>query len=341
MQAVERPHVLAGIALAGAGLVAATPIAALLPGGHTLSTGVRLASGEAADTGASVMNIPQNLLTDILNTPYYEFEAPYTLPSYLDYATAAGPAYDAGAGPLTHLPTTTDGAINELTNSLNYVGNFLQYDQTSIFGWDPGDPPKLAALIDVLNANPALSMPLGYESNVIAEAEFPESAGCPLSCPDPAAILSQTLQVPLSQLESGYTFGNVVDQYTGEPLPWANTTETLNPNAAMDGFIAQLEEPPSQNPLESGPSLETVFVDLNNFNMALANDFNFLVPGNFLLNLFGTPATGATAGDPSVALYDPSQGLGFGSTTELSSLLGGLAPELGSQATTNPLDFIP
>jgi hypothetical protein len=331
MQAVGRPHVLAGIALAGTGLVAAMPIAAQLSGGHTLSTAVRMTSGAVADAGASVMNIPQNLLTDMLNVPYYLFEAPYPLPSYLGYATAAGPSYDEGGGTLAHLPATTNGAVNEFTNSLNYSGNFFQYDQTSIFGFDPGDPPKLAALIDVLNPNPALSVPLGYESNIIAEAEFPESAACPLACPGPLTLLSQTLQVPLAQLESGYTFGDVVDQYTGEPLPWANTTVTLDPSAPLNSYIAHLEAPPSMNPIQPMPSMETVFTDLSNLNAALSRAFNFLVPGN-VFNPFDTLTTGGSAAAGS------SSGQAF---MELSSLLGGLAPDLGSQAMTNPLDFIP
>lgn len=342
MAAAVRPRVGTVVALAGAGIIGA-PIAQA-PDVHVVHQDVRLADASDSLDGFTsslanlgdltnltsdltgiaagsdgLANIPVNLLIDIINIPYDEFSAPFTLPADLAYATTAGPSYDEGGGSLANLPTVTDGAINEVTNSLNYSGDLWVYDQTNIWGFDPGDPPKLAALIDAMVPFQTLSQPLGEQLNIIAEAELPESADCPFLCTDPLAILSESSQVPLSELESGYTFGPVVDEFTGDPLPWANTTVTLDTDTPFNDWLTSLEADPSTNPIEPMPSLGTVTTDLGNLLTATYNFINPFVPDNEVFDALGASNTDSALVTELTALLDSSALSG-----DLSGVLGDL-----------------
>jgi hypothetical protein len=316
MAAAVRPRVGTVVALAGAGIIAA-PIAPT-PDVHIVYQDVRLAdasfslddlssslsnltgdlTGISAGTDlGSLGNIAENLAIDIINIPYDEFEAPFVLPADLAYAETGGATYDEGGGSLSNLPTVTDGAINEVTNSLNYSGDLWVYDSTNIWGWDPGDPPKLAAGIDTLFPFQALSQPLGEQLNIVGEAGFPESAACPFLCTDPLGLLTGVTQVSLTQLESGYTFGPVIDEFTGEPLPWAGTTVTLDTNAPFDDFLTSLEADPSTNTIEPMPSLTTVGTDLGNLLAASWNFINPFVPDNEIFGALGAGDLSGLLGD--------------------------------------------
>jgi hypothetical protein len=311
MAAAVRPRVGAVVVLAGAGIIVA-PIAPT-PDVHIVYQDVRLAdvsfslddlSGSVANftgdlTGISAAtdtsdlgNIAENLLIDIYNIPYDEFEAPFTLPADLGYATTGDPSFDEGGGSLSNLPTVTDGAINEVTNSLNYSGDLWVYDSTNIWGWDPGDPPKLAAGIDALFPFQTLSQPLGEQLNILGEAGFPESAACPFLCTDPIGLLTGVSQVSLTQLESGYTFGPVIDEFTGDLLPWANTQVTLDPDTPFDDFLTSLEADPSTNTIEPLPSLGTVGTDLGNLLTASWNFIDPFVPDNEVFGALGSDLSG-------------------------------------------------
>jgi len=341
MAAAVRPRLGAVVALAGVGIIGA-PIAQA-PDVHIVHQDVRLADASDSLDGLTtsltnlgdltnltsdltgiaagsdldgLANIPVNLLIDIINIPYDEFSAPFTLPLDLAYAATG----DEGGGSLSNLPTVTDGAINELTNSLNYSGDLWVYDQTNIWGFDPGDPPKLAALIDVMEPFQALSQSLGEQLNIIGEAELPESTSCPFLCTNPIGILTETLQVPLSQLESGYTFGDVVDEFTGDPLPWANTKVILDLNTPSNDFLTSLEADPSANPIEPPPSLETVGTDLGNLLAAIGNFVNPFVPDNEILEALSASDTDGALVADLTALLDSSALSG-----DLSGVLGELS----------------
>jgi hypothetical protein len=343
--AAVRPRVGAVMALAGAGIIVA-PIAPT-PDVHIVRQDVRLVDasdpldglttslanlgdlsnltgdltgiGAATDLG-DLGNIAENLAIDIYNIPYDEFEAPFTLPADLAYAAPGGPSFDEGGGSLSNLPTVTDGAINEVTNSLNYSGDLWVFDSTNIWGFDPGDPPKLAALIDAMVPFQALSQPLGEQLNIIGEAGFPETAACPFLCTDPLGLLTGLSQVSISQLESGYTFGPVVDEFTGDLLPWANTTVTLNPDAPFDDFLTSLEADPSTNTIEPLPSLGTVGTDLGNLLTATWNFINPFVPNNEIVDALGASDTDSTLVTELTTLLDTSALSG-----DLSGVLGDLS----------------
>lgn len=299
MQAATRAHMIAGAALIAAGGVAAASasLASSSPDTDPVSTDVRLVN----DSLNSLANIPVNLLHDTVNIPYYLFAAPYQVfgtddPAVIDEYLAFSPDYTGGG--------VANGAVNELAQSLNYTGNWFVYTPTNIWGWDPGDPPKLLALLNTLVPFPALSEPLGQQLNTIAEAELPMSPDCPFpnaACPNPIPLLTHSFQVPLQKLVDGYPVGEVVDIKTGTPVPWSDTTLQLDPNAPMNEFIASLTADPSTNPIQPFPSLATIASSFGDVGTALVNAFNPFVSGSFLFDWlgpfdpFGSSLSGADA----------------------------------------------
>lgn len=75
MSTVMCRYLTAGVALAGAGLIAVTPVAPVTPPPtlHTANFDVSLTAGD------SILNIPYNLFADIVNIPYVLFSKPYSV----------------------------------------------------------------------------------------------------------------------------------------------------------------------------------------------------------------------------------------------------------------------
>jgi hypothetical protein len=310
---VRRYSATAGVALVGASVIAITPVApppAPAPETRVASADVRLAAA------SSLLNVPINLLTDIINIPYNEVQA-------VDY----------------------------LSRSLIFSGPWFVVSATNIWGVDPGDPGHFMATVNLLVPFPALSglgldqsdqTGLGQQLWHFVAAELPVSPYCDASrCPPGVPIgpitgitsVDQTLwglaltfglygfapgalvkfplfnnwfQVPLSDLVSGYTFGPDQPGYTdpsgpvhpgfgfagttigpnGENLmPWANTTFTLDLSKPFQNYFDHLMADPATNPIRL-PSLEEIGRTIQTLAAALVIAFDPLTPGSGLCTSF-------------------------------------------------------
>ena len=209
MQGAIRQYVTAGVALLGAGVIAATPIAPTALMQAKVEQAVRLAA-------ASIANIPANLAITIANTPANEVAAINTFADSL-FMTGSWWVYT---------PT-----------------NVLGTDPA-----DPPKLKSLAAMaLPFGPGDETIGTVLGDQLNIIQEAEVPMNGGCtaiPGGCPDPNAILSHMFTVPLSELMAGYSFGTVINPTDGNEVPWSNTTVRLDPLAPVTSFVNDLMQTP-------------------------------------------------------------------------------------------------
>jgi len=274
MHAAVRPYVATGVALLGAGVIAVTPVAPAPPEIHVPE--IHVGSWQVGLAAASLLNVPVNLVTDLVNVPYNEVQA-----------------------------------LNELSSSLLFSGPWFVASATNIWGVDPGDPGHFMSVIDLLVPFPALSglglgelnqNGLGQQVWQLAAAELPvngycAASGCPPNMPtspitgitwvdqwlwDLASATGQLrfplidnfFKVPLSQLASGFTFGPNSPDYadpsgpaypefgflgttevTGPNgpeylMPWANTTFALDLSEPFQNFFTSLMADPSTNPIQ-------------------------------------------------------------------------------------------
>ena len=132
--------------LLGASAIAVTPVAPPPPEIRVATSEVQL----AAD--ASLLNIPMNLLIDLLNIPYNEVQA-----------------------------------LNYGARSLFFSGPWFVVSPTNIWGVDPGDPAHFMAVVNLLVPFPALSglgldqsdpNGLGQQYWQLAAAELPVNKYC-------------------------------------------------------------------------------------------------------------------------------------------------------------------
>ena len=146
-----RPYVTAAVALVGASVIAVTPVAPPpppLPEIHVASAEVRL----AADS--SVLNIPINLIQDIINIPYNEVQG-----------------------------------INTLGQSLLFTGTWLLASSTNVWGTDPGDPAHYYGLANLFPF-PAFSNSLAAQITGLAAVLLPINSGCNnVDCPNAVRAL--------------------------------------------------------------------------------------------------------------------------------------------------------
>ena len=193
----------AGVALVGASVIAVTPVAPPPPEIRVASPEVRLAAA------SSLLNVPVNLLIDLVNIPYNEVQA-----------------------------------INYTGKSLIYSGPWFVVGATNIWGVDPGDPGHFMSIVNMAVPFPALSgMALGeFDQNGLGQqlwyfvaAQLPVSQYCdddgclPTTRMSPITgitavdyllwnvaifsgqvkfpLFNNFFKVPLSDLTSGYTFG--------------------------------------------------------------------------------------------------------------------------------------
>ncbi|TPG32274.1 hypothetical protein EAH80_20925 [Mycobacterium hodleri] len=229
------PYVTAGVALVGASLIAVTPIApqasAARPEHRAVAMDVSLAAATCVTTDGAVCGgadapatYPTITANNIFNIPVNLFNAIVSIPA----AEVAG--------------------MNLLAKSLEETGSLLVWSPTNAFGFDQADPDKLRAIYNLLIPFPALSSVIGEQAVVWAQANFPVNAGCaalPGACPDPAAILSETLKVPTSQLYSGYTFPAKVNPFDGSSVGYPDGYVQLDPDAPGKAFLASLVATPT------------------------------------------------------------------------------------------------
>jgi hypothetical protein len=262
MQTAVRPYAMAGATLLGAGLgagiIAGGSAAPTVPDPEVASPAVQL-TAEGLD---DVANIPMNLFYDIVNIPANEINA-----------------------------------IDEFAQALFYAGTWLITSPTNLWGIDPGDPPKIDSLIDMLLPIPALADPLEEQINGYLEAETPTNTACDtVFCVASPDLLNGYNQVSTDELMSGYTFpdsGETVEfpNYVQnaasnlEPMPdwvptdghsevhegsagdttvmpWAGTEFTLDPGAPLNDFFDSLTQDPSDNALTPFPDVFQTFTDL-------------------------------------------------------------------------------
>jgi hypothetical protein len=298
------------VALLGASVIAVTPVAPPLPSPRpeidVASAEVRLAAA------SSLLNVPINLLIDIINIPYNEVQA-------IDY----------------------------LSRSLIFSGPWFVVSATNIWGVDPGDPGHFMATVNLLVPFPALSglgldqsdqTGLGQQlwhfvATQLPVNEFCDADGCPPGVPispitgittvdqtlwglaltfglygfAPGALVKFPLfnnwfSVPLSELLSGYTFGPDEPGYAnpsgpvfpgfgfagttvgpnGENLmPWANTTFKLDLTKPFQNYFNHLMADPATNPIRL-PSLVEIGRTIQTLAAALVIAFDPLTPGSGL-----------------------------------------------------------
>lgn len=257
----------AGVALAtvtALSVVEAAPIL-LAHGPANSSVEYRSVQKEVRLASSSILNIPINLLIDIINIPGNEIEA-----------------------------------IDSFSTAQIYGGTWWVSTASNIWGVDPADYARFASLVEMLVPITALSgadddlytgAGLAQQFAKFMAAEFPvdpacDAEGCAPNAPESpitgitavdqviwsALMLSGAVDMPvirnlfkvsLSDLLSGYDFGAVVDPsgtvYSGlgisgttdgDLMPWSNTTFTLDLVAPIGSFITQLMADPSDNAIE-------------------------------------------------------------------------------------------
>jgi hypothetical protein len=267
MQAVLRSYLMAGVTLAGAGVISAGSGAP--PTGIGLANpAVQLTAGE--DGLGELGNIADNLFYDIINIPANELNA-----------------------------------IDEFAQSLFYAGTWLITSPTNLWGIDPGDPGKIDSLIDMLIPIPALADPLKEQVNGYVEAETPTNTGCDtVFCVASPDLLNGYNQVPVSDLEDGYTFpdsgptvefpdyvedaasdlkgmpdfvpgpSDVHENSAGDTvMPWAGTEFTLDPSKPFEDFFDSLTQDSSDNGPIAFPDVFQVFTDLTESLLVPFNPF--------------------------------------------------------------------
>lgn len=234
MPTAARTYVTAGVALVGAGVISATPIATpqqlrtasfevgLVAATQTCTTDASALCQEPAAPAAvtpitstadstNVFNIPANLFIALANTPYNFFTA--LGEGNVEYGSE--PNSEFSFQPTFEGVTLTqpEGSVAGLGRNLRYTGSWWLYSQTNILGTDPADPSRYQAITNILVPFPALSVPLGNMFAAVAASQLPMDVGCTGtgvgSCDHPEAILSKMFDlrhvVDLFSPE-GYTF---------------------------------------------------------------------------------------------------------------------------------------
>lgn len=163
---------------------------------------------------ASAANVPVNLFNMIMSIPAWEVQA-----------------------------------MNRLADAMIATGSWQVWGPTNVFGFDEEDPPKLAAIIDMLIPVAPVSSAVGEQLNWWARANFPMNPGCaaqPNACPDAVALINGSLKVPMAQLYQGYQFPVVTNPFTGAPTSWSGQYVKLERGAALTALSNYLTATPTR-----------------------------------------------------------------------------------------------
>ncbi len=314
MQAGVRPYGMAGVALAGASLIAVTPIAPP-PDLRVSSPAVRLASTDVSDLLGGLLgsdplgglsglandlgglaNIPYNVIADLVNIPYNESLA------LEEYAYALGPADTVGGVPGWIPPGATvdnGGVVGDLY-ALGGTGSWYTETLGNTWGWDDGNFPQLDGIISALLPFPSFTQPLVDQIQTFAQAEFiaGNAVNCEFECASPLRYLGEWVHgaTPLAALLAGTNFPDTIQGGVGDPtLPviWAGEPAQLNLLAPFEGLANNLTASPSADPILL-PDLGSVFTNLLNLGQDFTNDFNPFITGSFVYwgapTLYSIPA---------------------------------------------------
>ncbi len=282
-----RPYVTSGVVVVASSVIAVTPVAPASAASAERSTAtvpVRLTAE------SSIANVPLNLFYALANIPYNHVQA-----------------------------------LDKTARSLFFTGNWFVGSSTNIWGSDPADPGHWELVTDLLLPFPALSNTAGHQIAMLAAAWLPVNEACAAITCDPLvplkpitgvtsidktlwtmAILSgypfplieNLFRVPVSELLTGYTFGDIVNPAgpveggygwegtvegpNGEPLmPWSGETFTWDPTEPWVDFWNSLTATPA--PPEEGikiPTLQNLWDTWAAVYAGLVVNFNPYVPGS-------------------------------------------------------------
>ena len=248
---------MAGVALAGASLIAVTPIAPP-PDLRVSSAAVRLASTDVSDLLGGLLgsdplgglsgltndlgslgnlggltsdlgslaglgdlgglaNIPYNVIADLVNIPYNESLA------LEEYAYALGPADTVGGVPGWIPPGATlenGGVVGDLY-ALGGTGSWYMESLGNTWGWDDGNFPQLDGIISALLPFPSFTQPLVDQIQTFAQAEFIDghAVNCEFECASPLRYLGEWVHgaTPLAALLAGTNFPDTIQGGVGDP----------------------------------------------------------------------------------------------------------------------------
>jgi hypothetical protein len=212
------------------------------------------------------------------------------------------------------MPRAFVNALNDLSYAFEVTGSWWVYTPTNVLGFDPADPPKVAALFNLLVPFAPLSEPLGESFTWWAKANLTMNAGCTgttgPTCPDLGALLRTMFRVPTWDLIRGYQFPDVIldpvselEGSMGNPLPegypgnidravgWSGAYLELNPRDPEYSVLNYLKADPSTNRPEP-ITFDEIVSSLTRFAKASDLDFDPFVPMSFLLK--GWPYTALT-----------------------------------------------
>lgn len=299
MQGVVRSYAMAGLALAGAGVIAVTPVVATPSDVRVATPSVQLTDMDLGPLG----NFAVNLFYSFINIPANELNA-----------------------------------MQHFADAQFYSGPWAVVSPINLWGTDLGDPPRIEALTDMALPFPALSGPLGEQIAGFMQAEFPTNVNChDVLCPGVFDLLGSWGKVPLSDLADGYTFPStgptVIDPLgplqgaygfpgtiegpDGEALmPWAGSTFTLDLAKPFTDFFNSLFAPVPDDPLVPFPD---VFKVLSDFVTSFFVMFNPFLPGGTYF-----PEVSAASADLMAGL----DGL-FDGSIDFTTALNGVWTDLG------------
>ena len=214
---------------------------------------------------------------------------------------------------IVSVPRALLDGLNDLSYGFEVTGSWWVYTPTNVLGFDPADPPKVAALMNLLIPFKALSQPLGEGLTWWAKANLTMNEGCTGTagpvCPDANALLDTMFRVPTNVMIDGFKFPFVTDPVSplegsmGNPLPadypgnidrevpWSEAYVQLNPLDPEYSVLNYLRADPSTNRPEPITFAEVVTA-VTRFAKASRLDFYPFVPMSFLLK--GWPYTALT-----------------------------------------------
>ena len=305
MSAAVRSYLTAGVALVGAGIVTAAGVVPSVPRSQTPV--VERAVSLAAAVGGACSSY---------NIEGCDIWAPQSYTPVVYNPTAGAwrnvPANVVNA--IISIPRALVDGLNELSYGFEVTGSWWVYTPTNVLGFDPADPPKVSALVNLLIPFKALSQPLGEGLTWWARANLTMNEGCTGTagpvCPDANALLATMFQVPISSMINGFRFPDVVldpvsplEGSMGNPLPadypgnidravpWQGAYVQLNPLDPEYSVMNYLRADPSTNRPERVTFAE-VAAAVTRFVKASNLDFYPFVPMSFVLK--GWPYTALT-----------------------------------------------
>jgi hypothetical protein len=307
MSAGARSYLTAAVAGAGVGIVTAAGI--VLP--QQVEAPVQARVVERAVSLAAAVEVGQ--ACSGYNIEGCDIWAPQTY-TPIPYDPDAG-SWDNVAANLVNavisMPRAFINAIDAMSYAFEVTGSWWVYTPTNVLGFDPADPPKVAALFNLMIPFAPLSEPLGESFSWWAKANLTMNAGCTgttgPTCPDLGALLQTMFRVPTWDLIRGYQFPDVVldpvselEGSMGNPLPegypgnvdravgWSGAYLELNPRDPEYSVLNYLKADPSTNRPEP-ITFDEIVSSITRFAKASDLDFNPFVPMSFLLK--GWPYT--------------------------------------------------